>query len=134
MIKVCEICGSGYTKTPRESYRQFEGKRFCSLSCASKYKYTQKNFSNWRGGKSMAGKYVYLFMPNHRASSKKGYVAEHRYVYETYHEMVIPKGMEVHHINGNHTDNSIDNLKLLSKSEHARFHALQNGLGKHKRK
>lgn len=34
------------------------------------------------------------------------------------------KGMEVHHVDGNKDNNDITNLKLLSKSEHARHHLI----------
>lgn len=45
----------------------------------------------------------------------------HIYVYEKYNGKV-PKGMEVHHIDMNKDNNEIDNLKLLSKSEHNKLH------------
>lgn len=34
-----------------------------------------------------------------------------------------PQGMEVHHLNGNKTDNSPENLIVLSKRDHAKLHA-----------
>lgn len=45
----------------------------------------------------------------------------HRYVWEFYNGS-IPKGYEVHHIDGNKANNDISNLALLSKKEHALLH------------
>lgn len=46
----------------------------------------------------------------------------HRYVWR-YHNGDIPPGYDIHHRNHNRTDNRIENLELLSKSEHARRYA-----------
>lgn len=47
----------------------------------------------------------------------------HRYVWEK--EIgKIPKGYEIHHINRNKADNRIENLRLLSCSEHRKLHAV----------
>ena len=35
---------------------------------------------------------------------------------------IIPEGHEVHHINGNKTDNRPENLQILSKEEHRAIH------------
>ena len=45
----------------------------------------------------------------------------HVYIYEKYNG-VIPKGMQVHHIDHNKDNNEISNLKLLTKEEHNRLH------------
>lgn len=42
-----------------------------------------------------------------------------------------PPGMHIHHINGDRLDNRIENLSLVSNSEHQRLHAgwkLQDGI------
>jgi len=36
----------------------------------------------------------------------------------------IPKGFEIHHVDGNKLNNSFDNLQCLSKSDHMKLHAL----------
>ena len=47
---------------------------------------------------------------------------EHRLVWEAAH-VTIPDGYEIHHVDGNGHNNSLDNLVLLSRSEHAKLHA-----------
>lgn len=45
----------------------------------------------------------------------------HRDVWE-YHKGKIPSGYDVHHINHDKTDNSIDNFQLMTPSEHKKHH------------
>lgn len=54
---------------------------------------------------------------------RKG-VRLHRLVWET-HNGAIPKGYEVHHINGDRADNNIENLRLMLAEEHHKHHANQ---------
>ena len=54
---------------------------------------------------------------------------EHRRVWvEHYGE--IPKGYIVHHINGNKTDNRIDNLEIMTRKEHCLLHGADKNLEK----
>lgn len=46
----------------------------------------------------------------------------HRDVWE-FDNGEIPQGYDVHHIDRDRSNNNIDNLKLLSKQEHARRYA-----------
>jgi hypothetical protein len=48
----------------------------------------------------------------------------HQIVWESVHGK-IPKGMHLHHVNGNRLDNRIENLKLLTCSEHMNIHREQ---------
>ncbi len=48
---------------------------------------------------------------------------EHRYVWEQ-HNGVIPVGMIIHHIDRDRSNNKIGNLKMMSKSEHRKYHML----------
>lgn len=53
---------------------------------------------------------------------------EHRLVWKK-HFGEIPKGYHIHHINGNKQDNRIENLTLISSSEHSKKHSLVEKLG-----
>lgn len=53
----------------------------------------------------------------------------HRYVWEKQFGK-IPYGLEIHHIDKNRFNYSIENLKLVEKKAHHRKHAIENGLGK----
>lgn len=68
-----------------------------------------------------------IFSLGSRNNKKREY--EHRKVWrESYGE--IPKGFHIHHKDGNKLNNSIENLELVSISEHLSNHAKKNNLGK----
>ena len=56
-------------------------------------------------------------------------VYEHRLVWEQ-HNGEIPKGYQIHHINGDKLDNRIENLEMISNSEHQKQHSKNNNFGK----
>ena len=49
----------------------------------------------------------------------------HRYIYEKYYGE-IPKNCEIHHIDKNKDNNEIENLQLITKSEHRKLHAKES--------
>lgn len=54
-------------------------------------------------------------------------VREHRHIWENNYGK-IPKGYQIHHINGDKLDNRIENLKLMKTGEHTKLH--NNGFKK----
>ena len=50
------------------------------------------------------------------------YAYEHHVVYWKHKGILPRKGFALHHINGNHRDNRIENLKYMSNEDHSRFH------------
>lgn len=67
--------------------------------------------------------YISVFMPYHPYATKKGYVPEHRLVYESAVARVLQPGEVIHHKNGILDDNRIENLMYFpDQSAHVKFH------------
>lgn len=54
---------------------------------------------------------------------------EHRMIMELHIGRKLSIDETIHHINGNKLDNKIENLQIISRSEHGKIHAKERGLG-----
>jgi len=79
---------------------------------------------NWKGGKYILKGYVFILKPEHPNAHPDGYIAEHRLVMEEHLGRYLGHREAVHHINHIKNDNRIENLELMSWSDHMRFHRL----------
>lgn len=102
----CENCGALIVITSKH-----KNKRFCNNACASEYRRkslriptTQKN----------GYKRVWF--------SDGSSELEHRYLMEKLLGRKLTKDEVVHHIDGDRSNNSIDNLMLMTRGEHSRLH------------
>ena len=71
--------------------------------------------------------YLAVWCPEHPHAWKQGFIYVHRVVMEQKIGRLLERGEHVHHINEDRHDNRIENLEVLSNSEHARKHGLQRG-------
>ena len=79
--------------------------------------------NGWKGGRSMDSYgYWRIYSPNHPFRDSYGYVFEHRLVMEKHIGRYLSRDELVHHINEIKTDNRIENLQLMTRIEHSKYH------------
>ncbi len=132
MERLCLVCNKRF-KTYPSKIKIGRGK-YCSKVCSLKitsinlspktYRIPKGNipwnFKGWRYcGRNR--RYKQIYKPDHPNASKAGYIREHRYIMEQKIGRLLKLDEEIHHINGNGLDNRIENLMIISKSEHLKL-------------
>jgi len=82
----------------------------------------------------MSGGRIAVYCPDHPKANNMGYVLRARHVMEQRLGRMLSEQEEVHHKNGDKTDDRLENLEILSCGEHARRHILdgKSGFGQRK--
>jgi hypothetical protein len=114
MIYDCEVCAKHVEKwcSPATIKAGINQGRFCSRTCAGKWR-RGENHPNWLGGRQKdKDGYVLVYRPQHPHANKNGYVRLHRLVMESHIGRFLRPEEVVHHRNDNPKDNSYRNLKL----------------------
>lgn len=107
----CVACGQWWLGTVKQ-------RLFCSLSCMAK----GQNNPRWLGGRRILHNgYVVVFAPTHPLATRH-FVLEHRLVMEQTLGRLLTTNEHVHHLNGVKQDNRLENLVVLSPSEHSKLH------------
>lgn len=149
--KKCVNCGKLFVKTGKDTSSYWIKKRFCSISCSSIFnkvgyhflgkKFTKQhvenlsknnarhwlgkhgeNSSGWKGGVIEDGRgYILIWEPEH-PKNRKGYILQHRSIMEKKIGRYLLENEVVHHINRIRNDNRVENLIVMTNSEHTRYH------------
>jgi endogenous inhibitor of DNA gyrase (YacG/DUF329 family) len=116
VVMECEYCGKEKELYPSDAKRF----RFCSRKCQGHY---TRELTTCPDGTKRIDYYGYVLvkLADH-PNSKNGWVKEHRLVMSEHLGRTILENEHIHHINGDKTDNRIDNLEILSPEEHAKLH------------
>ncbi|MCK4784654.1 MAG: HNH endonuclease [Desulfobacteraceae bacterium] len=107
--KNCEVCAVEFI--PPNS---INAGRYCGRAC---WGLSRRKKVIMRNG--------YRYVHAHeRTINRQGYFPEHYLVFEAGTGVKVERSEVIHHINEIRTDNRINNLMLLSSSDHTRMHAL----------
>lgn len=119
MSLTCANCGRERVfNNKRESIQNYKKRRPNCADCQPIIRLRNNNGRppNWKGWKINAKGYKYVWIDG------RGYVLEHRYVWEQ-NFGPIPDGYVIHHKNGIKDDNRIENLQSLKKITHDRLNS-----------
>lgn len=103
--------------------------KFCSRQCYAKWKSknsTGEKNNNWKNGIRYCMGYIYLYKPEHPKADRKGYIKKANVVYENNTGIYPGRGYVLHHKNKNKLDDGIENLELMTISEHHKYHHLND--------
>lgn len=119
--KVCDHCQANFNRSVSpagrlEGIEDFRIRRYCSTFCYWKHN-TGENNANYKDGFRRGHDWGYLRRTNGK------YV--HREVVEQRMGRPLAAFEHVHHVDGNVLNNQIDNLLIVTNSEHRRLHAAE---------
>lgn len=113
-MKTCVVCGSRFEKKSTESARYWAGKRFCSVSCAALGRPPRY---------LRAGLHLDPREGRYRITCRDGsFVYFYRAVVEAALGRHLLTSEIVHHVNGDPSDDRIENLRIVNRAEHAQLH------------
>lgn len=116
---VCPNCKkSRWVATGNTRIKGYTG--FCKPCCGIERQ--GEKSSQWKGGRKIHRGYISVYAREHPLANVKGYVLEHRLAAAEKWGVQAIKGKHVHHKDGNIQNNDIENLEILTISEHTVLH------------
>lgn len=119
-VYICKHCGKEFQRSKEGIYCS----QHCQFNCpeykkkiSAKSLGRRRNDPNYRGFHIGTRGYKLIYMPDHFLAMKSGHVAEHRLVMMNHLGRELKKEEIIHHINGNRTDNRIENLQIISRTD-----------------
>lgn len=124
--KICKKC-----KIKFEDKSFYKKQIFCSFKCSSlnnieihnkNVKNNYKLSGNYKNGKIIVDGYIYIMNKKHPNKTKDDYVCEHILIMEDKIKRYLNNNEIIHHIDKNKMNNNIENLQLMTISEHHKLH------------
>ena len=152
---ICPICGQKFHLKP-SALKKLKLKACCSKECNRKYRSLYMSGSGnhqygLKGDKNASFKGqeivrknnhqydIMVYQPEHPYANKNGRVKKHRLIVELnyrkfdckYFALIdgryyLKKQYVIHHIDGNHDNNDLGNLKIVTVMEHRHLHNLMS--------
>lgn len=101
-----------------ESAYDFRIRKFCSHKCFSDFNTLENHFLYNPNGSISKDGYKRITIRGQKAR-----IREHRAIMKDFLKRKLSKNEHIHHKNGNKLDNRIENLELVTNSEHRKIHA-----------
>jgi hypothetical protein len=121
-IRVCKNCGNQFEAGSEKKKKGMICSRACYNEWIGKHGRTHRSpIGHVTSARQTGRKYVKL--------GEGKYVLEHRFVMEQYLGRKLLSSEVIHHRNGNPSDNRLDNLLVVSQSEHVRIHKEAEKIG-----
>lgn len=124
-IEKCRKANKGKHYSPKTEFKK--GQKHSRNWKKAMNKLRGEGNPSWKGGEIITKRgYVYIYKPEHPFAINN-HILKHRLIMENYIERYLKPSEIIHHINGNSLDNRVKNLKILTRSEHAKTHP-ENGM------